>query len=58
MRKIMLCGREKCCPEIHLDGEHVFIVDDDDNRVVMTNDQFRILKDKIEDGEFDSVCAG
>jgi len=55
---VLCCGKPRGCPEIHLDFDTVVIIDDDDNKVTMTTNQFKILKEKIEDGEFDSVSCG
>ena len=56
MKHIMLCGKPRgCCPEIWIDYDTVTIQDDDDHRVSMTIPQFRILKKKIVEGEFDHL---
>ena len=53
MKKIVLCGKPHgCCPEVHIDADEVRIQDDYMNEIIMTKEQFDILKDKIERGEF------
>ena len=54
MRKIVLCNRGSCCPEVHIDGDEVRIVDEHTSQddFILTYEQFEILKDKIIRGEF------
>jgi len=53
MKQITLCGRPGgCCPDVCIDEENVFIIDDKDGGAVqITREQFDILKDKIKAGE-------
>jgi len=52
MKKIVLCGRGRCCPTIEKVGEDEFHIEDDySNRVIMTKDQLEELVEKYERGE-------
>lgn len=52
MRTVVLCGGgRRCCPKVHMDKNEVKIEDDYANEIVMTKEQFEILKEKIESGE-------
>lgn len=51
MEIVRLCGRKRCCPEVHMTKDEVRIQDDFMNEIIMTKEQFEILKEKIENGE-------
>ena len=40
-RWVKCCRGRNCCPEVALDGDDVFIRDDDGNIVKMTREQFK-----------------
>lgn len=51
MRKIVLCGRGGCCPEVSILNDDVIIEDDYGNTARMTVEQFDILVEKRNNGE-------
>ena len=54
MKRVVLCGKPGgCCPEVRLYGDEVVIEDDYANEIRMSREQFDVLKEKIESGEFD-----
>ena len=57
MRKVitLCCGKPRKCPKIYLDYDCVSIEDDDGHMVTMTTEQFRVLKTKILNKEFDLI---
>lgn len=57
MKVITLCGRPRsCCPKVYLDYDVVSIEDDDGHLVTMNTEQFKILKQKILNKEFDLIA--
>jgi len=50
MTTIVLCGRPSaCCPVVNIERDNITITDDYGGKVVLTKDQFVMLKDVDED---------
>ncbi len=47
MKKFMLCGEGKCCPEVEVDNDKIVITDDDGGKVTLTREQVRILWENL-----------
>lgn len=48
-KQVTLCARKTCCPKLELiDENHVKVIDDNGNEVIMTEEQARLMNSGLD----------